>query len=61
MISKEAEKILFEIIANESDGKHWSKRFENVDHRKDTILRCCFKELIALLFAKQLIKRLKAN
>ena len=45
MISKEAENLLFEIIEHESDGNHWAERFEAADHREDTILRGCFKEL----------------
>lgn len=45
MISKEAENLLFEIIEHESDGEYWSERFEAADHREDTILRGCFKEL----------------
>ena len=45
MISKEAEKLLFEILAHESDADYWSKRFEAADHKEDTILRGCFKEL----------------
>lgn len=45
MISKEAENLLFEIIEHESDGEYWSERFEATDHREDTILRGCFKEL----------------
>ena len=40
MISKEAENLLFE-----SDGNYWAERFEAADHREDTILRGCFKEL----------------
>ncbi len=45
MISKEAENLLFEIIEHESDGNYWADRFEAADHREDTILRGCFKEL----------------
>ncbi len=45
MISKEAENLLFEIIEHESDGNYWAERFEAADHREDTILRGCFKEL----------------
>lgn len=45
MISKEAENLLFEIIKHESDGNYWAERFEAADHREDTILRGCFKEL----------------
>ena len=45
MISKEAENLLFEIIEHESDGNFWAERFEAADHREDTILRGCFKEL----------------
>ena len=45
MISKEAENLLFGIIEHESDGNHWAERFEAADHREDTILRGCFKEL----------------
>ena len=45
MISKEAENLLFEIIEHESDGNHWAERFEAADHREETILRGCFKEL----------------
>lgn len=45
MISKEAEKLLQEIIEHESNISYWDKRFEMADHREDTILRGCFKEL----------------
>uniref|UniRef100_UPI00402845FE toll/interleukin-1 receptor domain-containing protein n=1 Tax=Ruminococcus bicirculans (ex Wegman et al. 2014) TaxID=1160721 RepID=UPI00402845FE len=45
MILKEAENLLFEIIEHESDGNYWAERFEAADHREDTILRGCFKEL----------------
>ena len=45
MISKEAENLLFEIIEHESDGNYWADRFVAADHREDTILRGCFKEL----------------
>ena len=45
MISKAAENLLFEIIEHESDGNYWAERFEAADHREDTILRGCFKEL----------------
>ena len=45
MITKEAENLLFEIIEHESDGNYWAERFEAADHREDTILRGCFKEL----------------
>lgn len=45
MISKEAENLLFEIIEHESDSEYWSERFEAANHREDTILRGCFKEL----------------
>lgn len=45
MISKEAEKLLFEIIDHESDDEYWAKRFKKADHREDAILRGCFKEL----------------
>lgn len=45
MISKEAENLLFEILDHESDGNYWSKRFDEADHREDTIIRGCFKEL----------------
>lgn len=44
-ITKEAENLLFEIIEHESDGNYWAERFEAADHREDTILRGCFKEL----------------
>lgn len=44
-ITREAEKLLFEIIEHESDGNYWAERFEVADHREDTILRGCFKEL----------------
>lgn len=44
-ITKEAENLLFEIIEQESDGNYWAERFEAADHREDTILRGCFKEL----------------
>lgn len=45
MISKEAEKLLFEIIDHESDDEYWAERFEKANHKEDTILRGCFKEL----------------
>ncbi|MCM1008933.1 MAG: toll/interleukin-1 receptor domain-containing protein [Ruminococcus flavefaciens] len=45
MISKEAEKLLLEIINHESDSEYWSERFEKADHEETTILRGCFKEL----------------
>ena len=44
-ISKEAISLLFEIVEHENDGNYWSQRFNNLDHREDTILRGCFKEL----------------
>lgn len=44
-ISKEAEKLLLEIIDHESDDEYWTERFEKADHKEDTILRGCFKEL----------------
>lgn len=44
-ISKEAEKLLFEILNHESESDYWSKQFENADHKEDIILRGCFKEL----------------
>lgn len=44
-ISKETENLLFEIIEHESDGNYWAERFKAADHREDTILRGCFKEL----------------
>ena len=44
-ISKEAEKLLLEIIDHESDDEYWAERFEKADHKEDTILRGCFKEL----------------
>lgn len=44
-ISKEAISLLLEIVEHEKDGNYWSQRFNNLDHREDTILRGCFKEL----------------
>lgn len=36
---------MFEIIEHESDGNHWTERFDAADRREKTILRDCFKEL----------------
>lgn len=44
-ISKEAISLLLEIVEHEKDSNYWSHRFSNLDHREDTILRGCFKEL----------------
>jgi len=44
-ISKEAISLLLEIVEHEKDSNYWSQRFSNLDHREDTILRGCFKEL----------------
>lgn len=44
-ISKEAISLLLEIIEHEKDSNYWSQRFSSLDHREDTILRGCFKEL----------------
>ncbi len=45
-ISKEATDLLLEIIEHEKAPDYWSKRFEGLNHREDTILRGCFSELI---------------
>lgn len=44
-VSKEAISLLLEIVEHEKDSNYWSRRFSNLDHREDTILRGCFKEL----------------
>ena len=45
MISKEAEKLLYEILEHENDAKYWSEKFKTADRKTDTILRGCFIEL----------------
>ena len=44
-ISKEALRILEEVIDNESVQDYWKSRFDNLDIREEEILRGCFKEL----------------
>jgi len=44
-VSKEAISLLLEIVDHEKDSNYWSGRFGELDHREDTILRGCFKEL----------------
>lgn len=44
-ISAEAARVLYEILAHESEENYWEKRFDNLSPRDDAILRGCFKEL----------------
>lgn len=45
IISKEAERVLKDIINNEPDNNYWRYRFAGIEHREDIVLRGCFKEL----------------
>ena len=44
-LSKEAKKLIQEIIENESAPNYWQERFTNLEKRDDSILRGSFKEL----------------
>lgn len=44
-ISKEAADLLLEIVEHEKEPNYWPERFGRLDHREDTILRGCFKEM----------------
>lgn len=44
-VSPEATSLLIEIVEHGNDLDYWFARFKNSDHREDTILRGCFKEL----------------
>ena len=44
-ITKEAVALFLEIVEHGNDLDYWFARFKKLDHREDTILRGCFKEL----------------
>ena len=37
MISKEAEKLLYEILEHENDAKYWSEKFKTADRKRCSI------------------------
>lgn len=45
VISKEASKVLVDIVENVNAEHYWEKRFETISGREDAILRGCFREL----------------
>ena len=44
-LSSEAEQVLNEILDHEGDSDYWCRRFEDLPHREESILRGCFREL----------------